>query len=298
MLETGLRKEQLDHVIPLRFHGDGVEFQTNDSLMVYHMSSILNSSASLESCLMVASYPKSCTTSKTWDAIWQKLLVAFKVLQQGSKDGSLIMGGWRAVIWQLEGDHDYFSNVLKLPHWRTEHFCWDCKCNQTTGFDFSVLPFPNSRLLADEMHERLSAHWVFKIPGVSKHNIAHDCLHVLFTHGIVNNAMGNALKHWCWKGPMGSRQTVKPDVRMAIIFTRVQELYREYDVSNTLSSLHIKDFIADLDKPHQCKPSLKVKGAHCKALVPVFAQLSKELSDNSEVDVKIMDMFHHTHSFT
>jgi len=165
-------------------------------------------------------------------------------------------------------------------------------------FDFSVLPFPNSRLLAEEMHERLSSHWVFKIPGVSKYNIAHDCLHVLFTHGIVNNAMGNALKHWCWKGPKGSRQTVKPDVRLAMILTRVQKLYREYDVSNTLSSLHLKDFIADLDKPHQCRPSLKVKGANCKALVPVFAQLSEELSDNSEVDLKLKEMFHHMHSFT
>jgi hypothetical protein len=57
----------------------------------------------------MTAYPKSRTTSKTWDAIWQKLVHAFNNLQQGSKDDSIMMGGWKAVIWQLEGDHEYFQ---------------------------------------------------------------------------------------------------------------------------------------------------------------------------------------------
>jgi hypothetical protein len=298
LLETGWSREDLTQVIPLRLHGDGVEFQTNDSLLTYHISSILNCSSSLESCLLIAAYPKSCTTSKTWDAIWQKLVVAFSNLQQGCKDDSFLMGGIKAVIWQLEGDHEYFSNVLKLPHWNREHFCWECLADQTTGFDFSTLPFPNKRAFNDEMRSRLSTHWVFRIPGVTRYNVAHDCLHVFFTHGVVSNAMGNALKHWCWKGPKGSRQSVKPEVRLGMIFQRIQQLYRELGVENTLSSLSLKDFLVDVDKPHQCKPSLKVKGANCKGLVHVFAVLSKELSDNSATDLKISEMFHHRSVFT
>jgi hypothetical protein len=110
--------------------------------------------------------------------------------------------------------------------------------------------------------------------------------------------MGNALKHWCWKGPKGSRQTVKPEVRLGKIFQILQELYRDLAVEHTLSSLGLKDFIADVDKPHQCKPSLKIKGANCKALVPVFAKLSAELCDGSETDLKIKEMFHHMSVFT
>ena len=84
-------------------------FKTNNSLLTFHISSVLNYSPSLESCLLMTAYPKSRTTSKTWDAIWQKLVHAFNNLQQGSKDDSIMMGGWKAVIWQLEGDHEYFQ---------------------------------------------------------------------------------------------------------------------------------------------------------------------------------------------
>lgn len=297
LLETSLTKPDLAQVIPLRLHGDGVEFQTNDSLLTFHIS-ILNHNSSLESCWLIAAYPKSRTTSKTWDAIWLKLVEAFNNLQQGCKDGSTLMGGWKAVIWQLEGDREYFSNVLKLPHWKKEHFCWQCMGDQTTGFDFTTLPFPNPRLFNDELNSRLSSHWVFRIAGVTRYNVAHDCLRVLFTHGNVNNAMGNALKHWRWKSPKGSRQTVKPDIRLAKIFQRIQQLYGEMDVQNCLSSLSLKDFIYDLDKPHQRKPSLKIKGANCKALVHVFAQLSTDLCDGSESDLKIKEMFHNMSMFT
>lgn len=62
-------------------------------------------------------------------------------------------------------------------------------------------------------------------------------------------------------------------------------------MENTLSSLRLRDFLADESKPHQFKPNLKIKGADCKALVPVFAQLSQELCDNSEYDLHVFTLF-------
>ncbi len=121
---------------------------------------------------------------------------------------------------------------------------------------------------------------------------------MLYTHGVVNNAMGCTLKHWCWKGPKGSRQSVPPADRLAAIFSRIQRLYRDLGVSNTLTSLHLKDVIGDVAKPHASKPSLRIKGANCKGLVQVFVALAKELNSGSDTDQHILAMFQGIGTFT
>ena len=55
--------------IPLFVHGDGVEFQTRDSLMCWSWGGLLCPLSSLQSHLLLASWPKSATSSKTWQAL-------------------------------------------------------------------------------------------------------------------------------------------------------------------------------------------------------------------------------------
>ena len=55
--------------VPLFCHGDGAEFQTRDSLMIYSFGSIQNLLASLDSHLLMACFPKSCTTPQTWQPL-------------------------------------------------------------------------------------------------------------------------------------------------------------------------------------------------------------------------------------
>ena len=55
--------------VPLFCHGDGAEFQTRDSLMIYSFGSFQNLLASLDSHLLMACFPKSCTTPQTWQPL-------------------------------------------------------------------------------------------------------------------------------------------------------------------------------------------------------------------------------------
>ena len=38
----------------------------------------------------------------------------------------LFYQGTRFCIWLLGGDHEHFSNCLKLPHWNKPMWCWEC----------------------------------------------------------------------------------------------------------------------------------------------------------------------------
>ena len=68
---------------PLWLHGDGVEFQPRDSLMVWSFGSVLAEMQSLKNHMLLATFPKSCTEEGTWDVIWTWLQWSFKALAKG-----------------------------------------------------------------------------------------------------------------------------------------------------------------------------------------------------------------------
>ena len=51
--------------VPIWLHGDGVEFST-DSILSFSFGSLLCNDSSLESCFMVAAWPKTATAPDTW----------------------------------------------------------------------------------------------------------------------------------------------------------------------------------------------------------------------------------------
>ena len=70
--------------IPLFVHGDGAEFQTRDSLMIWSYGSLLNKNfQSLSTNMLLACYPKSCTVPSTWDPIHKWLTWGFRALIEG-----------------------------------------------------------------------------------------------------------------------------------------------------------------------------------------------------------------------
>ena len=284
--EMKWEKSELNMVVPMFLHGDGVAYENNDSLMVFHMGSLLNPESSLDSGLLLAACPKSCATENTWKVVWDNLCDGFKVCQDGcNADGCEIAGGWKFVVWNLLGDHEHFSNTLHLPHWRNKCYCWECKADQKSdvisGFDFDKNHLIPKRSVADELATRLSEHPVFTIRGVSHFNIAQDMLHICFVHGVVNKAMGSALKDWCWKDGKG-RQKTSPTTRLSWIFQRIQTLYSEKKVTCRLSNIKLKMFV-NQDSPHKSFPELRCKGAECKHLTEIFSILATELHDGSEV---------------
>ncbi|CAE7490432.1 unnamed protein product [Symbiodinium sp. CCMP2592] len=134
-------------VVPLFVHGDGVEYQTRDSLMVWSFGSLLSLfSDSLMKHFLMAMFPKIATSASTWPAIMKWLVWSFDALAKGYhpqkgpenepltkgsvfeklKGQPLTPGHHKGIIWSLQGDHDFFSNVVGLPHWQSHYPCWEC----------------------------------------------------------------------------------------------------------------------------------------------------------------------------
>ena len=72
-----LRSEDIRKLVPLYIHGDHVEFANDDSLMVWHMASILTTTSSLFSGLLLGACPKKVEVKSTqgkegtWDPVWR-----------------------------------------------------------------------------------------------------------------------------------------------------------------------------------------------------------------------------------
>ena len=73
-------------------------------------------------------------------------------------------GSIKFCIWLLEGDHEHFSNCLRMPHWSSDKFCWECTAGKPVRFVKGSCGCPK-RPLKDEATKRMSPHPVFTIPG-------------------------------------------------------------------------------------------------------------------------------------
>ena len=108
--------------------------------MVWSRAPLLNQKRSSQSHQLLASFPKSCSTTSTFTPIWEWLLWSFTALAQGFHPQKLLKKGimaelaghplhcqgYRAVIWSILGDNGFFSNTLLLPHWASHFPCWNC----------------------------------------------------------------------------------------------------------------------------------------------------------------------------
>ena len=238
-----------DLYIPCYAHGDGVEFQENNNLLVFSYGSLLTTGSSMDTCLLLGAWPKNCTakggsgTLGTWDVIYKVLCWSFVACFWGihpvvdyegkpHPDGSylanlagqpLVPTGHRLVIWALLGDHEYMSNTLGLPHWSSRQWCWLCDGHATDqSRDWRELR-PNvrgwvHRTIVEELANRISSHPFFQLPGVTCFTVSLDGLHILYCKGVLSLVFGSFLHTLLWKG-LG-RQTVAPATKLAAIFQK------------------------------------------------------------------------------
>ena len=122
--------------IPIFVHGDGVEFVKDSSLMTWSWGSMLSQQSSLATHLLLTAWPKSCQTPNTWKPLDKVISWSFTALAKGyhpTEDWEgkpltkgilgnlagepLTKGSFRAVIYAIQGDAEFYSNVLKLGHW-------------------------------------------------------------------------------------------------------------------------------------------------------------------------------------
>ena len=115
--------------------------------MVWSFGSVLSLfSDSLMKHFLMAMFPKLVTSASTWPAIMNWLVWSFDALAKGYhpkkgpdneplrkgsvfeklKGQPLTPGQHRGITWSLQGDHEFFSNVVGLPHWQSHYPCWEC----------------------------------------------------------------------------------------------------------------------------------------------------------------------------
>jgi hypothetical protein len=285
--------------IPLFIHADGVEYQTRDTLMSWSWGGLLNSFSSLDGHLMLAIFPKSCTCTGTWEPIMEQITWSFKSILSGfhpthdwegkplqkesvfykQRGQPLTAGNFKGIIWSIQGDHEMFSNVLKLPHWRNEKPCWECNATQDSLKE--IKPSLQGHVHFDSRMAALnprSNHGLFKIPGVTTRIVRGDLLHILWHNGLYGHLIGSILHQMCWSDPIGTAQRVPPSNRLAIIFQQVQIEYKSQQSPTRLTNLKMS-MICSIKTPHASFPGFHAKAAETKHFGNALLQVMRKVLD-------------------
>ena len=306
--------------VPLFIHGDGVEFTDNDTLLTYSWGCLLTEGCSEDTSMLLSCLPKACTldaerghVSKTWvvplewarwsfNALFHNEHPLFDPWGKPHEPGSYLANlagkpinafGFRAVVWALEGDQEYFCNVLRLPHWSSASCCWDC--NTTTAdpeLDFhNLLPKKQKWIVKTTAVAKAtltSPHPFFDIIGVTSKMVAQDALHILFCKGVLSYFMGSVLHRWCF--PNRGRRIKQPEDILGTIFDQVQREYVNLQTRSRITNLKLSMFTSP-DKPWANQPFLKLKAAETKHLLKPLARIAALRPPNDEVDARIAEAF-------
>lgn len=284
--------KQLFH--PFFVHGDAVEYQQHDSMMVWHWGSMLNTLGSMLGGLLLAAFPKSATASETWEPIlhsvvwsltwafqgihpptdWQGRSFAPETLFAANAGKPLTATGTRLVCWAIEGDHDFFVNNLGMPHWNCPKLCFECDATKDEGPKFAKELRAEHQLWElhsmQHLRENLPAHVLFQLPGVTQKHCMHDYMHNTFAKGMLSHLLGSALHTLIW--PDNRRLRVSPDQKLSVIWQACQEHYKHSNPTTRLTNLWMKSF-TDPERHWQHQPFLKIKASECKHFLPVLTQV-------------------------
>ena len=80
----------------------------------------------------------------------------------------------------------------------------------------------------------------------------------------------------CWFDPITGHQVVKPQERLAVIFTEVQKFYKVQGAGTVLTNLKLSMFTNE-KSPHQSHAFLDAKGGECKWLAPALLEVMKKM---------------------
>ena len=234
-------KEALEEgslVVPLHFHGDGVEYSSTDSMLCFSWGSILGNNglkqsqqdhleeslSAFDKCFLMACYPKAATTEATWNEFAKAMTWSLKAMWEGvfpevDHAGKRVTGKWskfcgntimperkvRFILWTYLGDLEYLANHLKYPHWNKDSFCSWCNSSKTFGdrfvYDFSERPGWSMHSLEYQLAHPASNHpLVTQVPGcAAAFRIQYDGLHTIEL-GLVARLAGSTLHALCYCG--------------------------------------------------------------------------------------------------
>ena len=305
--------------IPIYIHGDGCEFHARDSLMTWSWGSLLCKDKALQSHLLLCAIPKSCSLPTTWQNIDIWLAWSLTALAKGIHPTQdpwdnplpkgvladmagkpLTKGNHRAALWCIQGDQEFYSNVLKLGHWASKSPCHECDCQKPI---YKKKPCPEGKsykILKEEEQQfeyktpqqallvKRSNHQLFSIPGVSSAHVRGDALHILYSRGVGSHLAGSLLHYMCYYD-WPKRQKVNPNKGLQLIFAKIKEQYTQLQITSRLSNLRLS-MITDQLKPHKGYPVLEAKAAEVKHLLPCLETILRNvLEDDDAAHVQMMD---------
>ena len=173
-----------------------------------------------------------------------------------------------------------------MAHWASRSPCFECDCSSSPdnpskwvkNIDVETQDF--CVLTNQEAQENPSSnHLLFhSIPGLTTKFVRGDALHILWVHGVVSHLMGSILFHLCWYD-YPAKQKKPPSERLALVWGHIQEAYTAAKTPTRptrLSNLRLSMF-TDPKKPHVSCPSLAIKGAEAKHLLPCLLHVGKQL---------------------
>ena len=216
--------------VPLSVHGDGVPVAGIGKswarlLDVYSWASLVGSGGTLDSMMLIYVAFVHLLTQETMQKMWHIVCWSFRCLAsgrwpshdaygrayppgspEGKRAGRYFAGGYRAVLFVIRGDLDYFAKCLQLNHYGSLHPCCRCPANSTEGDPLCWTDFrpTHSQWMQeqwdpDDWNEaHPGRHQIFHIPSVTIRCVYMDWLHVKHL-GVDQYAYGSVLWLLCYR---------------------------------------------------------------------------------------------------
>ena len=280
--------------------------------MTWSWGSMLSKASALHQHILLTAFAKSVTVGSTWTPLNDWISWSFDALIKGkhpSQDpyGSalpqhlealagqpLTAAHHRAFIFAIQGDLEFCSNSLGMPHWQNKYPCAECDAQRPT---FKGIKCPEGKSVKELKQEhqdfvyvtpeqalldkRSGLYPLFDVQGISTALVRGDSLHIVHSRGVASHLAGSLLHYLCFFDGVGARQRIAPAQRLQRIFARIKELYKEHGVTSRLTNLRLS-MICDASKPHAQHACLEAKAGETKHFLPPLLQVVREALDDEE----------------
>jgi hypothetical protein len=293
------RPNFMNKAIVVNYHGDGAQFQVNDSLVTVSFSGMVKDGATLDTNLFLASWPKhNCATRDggTWDTIWAWLVWDANQLFYNKYNEADPWGGplpehlreragkqilpddYFVVVGGLSADLDYQQNDLGLPNkgcLDPNPCCGYCHGNKTTNNWFNFQP--GAEWKKTPPRDPYTKHVISKIIGFTVWHFYIDWLHTV-DFGVASHAVANVL----WDTVFVKLKDERRALAVQQVGADIMSFATEH--GSALSHFDLNMFINPKKMYSEYPLMNHVKAAQIRGMIPAVLHIAKKYSSGSRMD--------------
>ena len=277
--------------VPLALHGDGtlvsgVGKSWSRLLDIFSWRSLLAAGSTLDYTILIFAAFSQLLTKSSMTAVWTIIAWSLSVLADGvwplrsafgnewpvgsvdfERAGKALAGGFRAVLFVIMGDHDYYSVCLGLQHHASGRPCSWCPANNVSGDPMNWAEFrPDVRQWSSEL-------WT---PGDWLE--AHPARHVLFL--LTRASILHVYPDWMHSKHMGTDAYLyasvlwllvyrmlagTPDENLTTVWNEMLSFYKTRGISGHYTNMYIGMFTRRAT-PNSQYPKMRGRAAEIKLL--------------------------------